>query len=58
MMNKLIAFKLFFRSIARVLFSFILSNENTNMRAFKARTLLYFPFLMFFLEIYPGCDLA
>ena len=42
--------KLFFRSIARLWFLFIVSNEDTNMRAKKARTFLYFPFLMSFLQ--------
>ena len=59
MMNKLITFKLFFRSIARLLFLFMASNEDTNMRAKKERTFLYFPFLMFFLfTIYPDWNLA
>ena len=49
MMNKLITFKLFLRSIARLLFLFMVSNVDANMRAKKART-LYFPFLMFFFQ--------
>ena len=40
--------KLFFRSIARLWFLFIVSNEDTNMWAKKATTFLYFPFLISF----------
>ena len=50
MMKKLITLKLFFRSIARLLFLFMVSNEDTNMRAKKVRTFLYFSFLMSFLQ--------
>ena len=51
MMNKLITFKIFFRSLARLLFFFIVSDEDKNMTAKKAWTSLYFPFLMFFYKI-------
>ena len=40
MINKLILFKLSFRSIVRLLFLFMASNEDRNMRTF-----LYFLFL-------------
>ena len=40
MINKLITFKLSFRSIVRLLFLFMASNEDRNMRTF-----LYFLFL-------------
>ena len=45
MINKLILFKLSFRSIVRLLFLFMASNEDPNMRVKKARTFLYFLFL-------------
>ena len=45
MINKLITFKLSFRSIVRLLFLFMASNEDLNMRVKKERTFLYFSFL-------------
>ena len=45
MINKLITFKLSFRSIVRLLFLFMASNEDPNMRVKKERTFLYFSFL-------------
>ena len=58
MMNTLITFKLFLRSIARLLFLFMVSNIETNVKAKKART-LYFPFLMFFFNMsWLGSSLA
>ena len=47
---KLITFKLSFRSIARLLFLFMALNRDLNMKAKKARTFLYFQFLIFCLR--------
>ena len=45
MINKLILFKISFRSIVRLLFLFMASNEDPNMKVKKERTSLYFSFL-------------
>ena len=54
-----ITFKLCFRSIDRLLFLFMASNEDPNMKAKNVRRFLYFSFLIFYLqyilvEIYPS----
>ena len=56
MIYKLITFELSFRSTVRLLFPFMASNEDPNVRAKKVRTFLLFSFLMFL--VYPGWDLA
>ena len=48
MIYKVITFKLSYRSIVRLLFVFMASNKD--MKAKKARTLLYFLFLIFYLR--------
>ena len=61
MIYKLITFKLSFRCIASQTFiSFYdLSNEDLNMKAKKARTFLYFLFLIFYLRyILVGIQLS
>ena len=50
MIYKLITFKLSFISIARLLFPFMFSNEDLNMKAKNSRTFLYFLFLIFYLR--------
>ena len=50
MIYKLITFKLSFRSIFTLSFLFMASNEDPNMKAKRARTFLYFTFLIFYLR--------
>ena len=57
MIYKLITFKLSFESIFRLLYVFMASNEDPNMKARRARTFLYFIFLIFYFYLgsQPGC---
>ena len=52
MIYKLITFKLSFRIIFRLLFLFMASNEDPNMKAKSASTFLYFTFLIFIYNIF------
>ena len=61
MIYKLVISKLSFKSIFRISFLFMASNEDLtlNMKAKKARSFLYFLFLIFYLQYrYHGWDLA
>ena len=43
-------FWLSFRSIFRILFIFMASNEDLNMKVKRVKTFLYFTFLIFYLQ--------
>ena len=50
MVHMLITFKLSFRRIARLLFLFMTSNEDPNIKTKNMRTFLYFSFPTFYLQ--------
>ena len=54
MTYKLITFKLSFRSIVRLLFLFMASNEGQNIKAQKGENLLVLFITNFLFIIYPG----